>query len=363
MTTLITGGTGFLGRHLIDQLIKNGQKDLRIFGRTPEPELMELGVEFVPGSLLNPGDVARALDGVTAIYHLAGRVERDRKRAHLMYALHVDGTRNLLDQTRKHAPKVKKIIVASTSGTVGVGTTKDFIADDNSPFAENIVKGWPYYLSKIYAERLCQEYVERYQMPIVLMRPTLLLGPGDRRESSTGDVVLFLKKKVPGVIEGGLSFVDVRDVAKTFIAAMDRGEPGETFLLGAANLTLQDFFQRLADITGLPAPKLPIPDGLVRLGSRFLSRINDLSGKSGELDPVSLEMARHYWYIDSTHAKNRLGFAPRDPNTTLRDTVNWIKEHHPEFQEGPGPRQDPPPEFVPPETVEFARKLREQARQ
>lgn len=360
MTILITGGTGFLGRHIIDRLIADGETNLRVLSRSADAELEELGVEFVEGSLLSAEDLGRAVQGVDRVFHLAGRVERDRSKSHLMYSLHVDGTRMLLDALRDSNTEVKKIVVASTSGTVGVGESSDFMADDDSPHAESIVRNWPYYLSKIYAERLCFDYVARFEMPIVQMRPTLLLGPGDFRESSTGDVVLFLNKKVPGVIEGGMSFVDVRDTATAFVKAMEVAEGGETYLLGAENLKVRDFFERLSSITGLPAPKMAIPDTFVRLGSKLLSALSGVTGTVGDVDPVSLEMARHYWYIDSSRAHDRLDWTPRDPNTTLRDTVSWLYENHPDFQSEKKERPDPPPEYVSAETVEFARTLRQQ---
>src|SRR5690606_18805786 len=131
------------------------------------------------------------------VYHLAGKVERDPRQAHRMYALHVDGTRLLLEALRANTDKLEKIVVASTSGTVGVSKTADTVAHDDAPFVEHLVGQWPYYLSKIYAERVCQDAIKDHNMPIVLMRPTLLLGPGDHRQSSTGDVVLFLQKKIP----------------------------------------------------------------------------------------------------------------------------------------------------------------------
>lgn len=359
MTTLITGGTGFLGRHLIDQLIASKDTDLRVLSRNPQPDLEQLGVDVVEGSLLSRSDLEDAADGVDRVYHLAGRVERDRKKAHLMYELHVDGTRLLLEVLREKGD-IEKVVVASTSGTVGVSTAPDFMADDDSPHAEAIVKNWPYYLSKIYAERVCFEYVEDYDLPVVLMRPTLLLGPGDERESSTGDVVMFLKQKIPGIVDGGVSFVDVRDTAEAFIEAMERAEPGETFLLGASNLTMREFFTRLESLSGVPAPTVRIPDTITRLGSRLLGTVTDVAGDIGELDPVSLEMARHFWYIDSSNAERKLDWNPRDPDETLRDTINWIRQNHPDFQDERGPRPDPPPDLVPPETVEYARELREE---
>lgn len=358
MTTLITGGTGFLGRHLIDRLIADGATDLRVLSRSDQPELSELGIDVVCASLDDDKALADAVKDVDRVYHLAGRVERDRSKAHLMYALHVDGTTALLDALRHSDTAIKKIVVASTSGTVGVGKTADFMATDNSPHAEPIVRDWPYYLSKIYAERICFDYVERYELPIVLMRPTLLLGPGDRRESSTGDVVLFMKQKMPGIIDGGLSFVDVRDTAAAFVKAMERGQAGDTYLLGAANMTLAQFFKRLEAISGIAAPTVKIPTTLAKLGGRFLNAATSLGANLGDIDPVSLEMARHYWYIDSTKARTELDWTPRAPDQTLRDTLNWIEANHPDFSAPAGRRRTPPPELVPPETVEYAKELR-----
>ena len=356
MTTLVTGGTGFLGRHLVSQLIAQGRGPVRVLTRRFDLELADLGVELIEGTLSEAADVRRAVEGVTHVYHLAGRVERDPSRAHLMYELHVEGTRRLLDALRDQP--VEKIVVASTSGTVGVGTTPDFMGREGSPTTERIVKDWPYYLSKIYAERVCERFITHHKLPIVLMRPTLLLGPGDHNQSSTGDVLLFMRRKVPAALSGGLSFVDVRDTADAFIRAMDRAPAGSTYLLGATNLTLSDFFHRLADITGIPGPRLPLPDSSIALGARLLKRAMNAIGREADLDPVSVEMARHFWYIDASLARQELDWSPRSPDATLRDTVRWIEQHHPEFAPASLPHRTPPPEFVPLETIEFARKLR-----
>lgn len=353
MTTLVTGGTGFLGRHLVQKLIDRGE-DVRVFTRSFDLELADLGAEIVEGSLANAEDVRRAVDGVERVYHLAGKVERDRSRAHLMYDIHVEGTRRLLGALVDK--DVEKIVYASTSGTVGVSDDPDFLASDDSPTVEHIVKDWPYYLSKIYAERVCQKFIEKHDMPIVMMRPTLLLGPGDRTQSSTGDVVMYLKKKVPAPMPGGMSFVDVRDAADAFIAAMDRASGGQTYLLGATNLSIVEFLERLEEITGIPRPKLPIPGKAAVMGAHLLDRAMKAFGKKAEVDPVSVEMAQYYWYIDSARARDELDWRPRSPNDTLRDTVRWIQKNHPEFAPKAG-RRTPPKEFVPEETVAFAEKM------
>ena len=349
MTTLVTGGTGFLGRHLVGKLLDRGD-DVRVLTRSFDGDLADRGVDIVEGSLTEPEDVDRAVEGVDRVYHLAGKVERRKDKAHLMYELHVDATRLLLDALKDR--EIEKIVVASTSGTVGVSEDPEVVATEDSPIREDLVKDWPYYLSKIYAERLCHEFVEDHDMPIVLMRPTLLLGPGDWRQSSTNDIVLFLKGKVPAAMSGGISFVDVRDTADAFVRAMERAEPGESYLLGQLNLTLADFFDRLEEITGITAPNLPIPDSLMVSGAKLLDSAAKAFGKESEIDPVSVEMAQYYWYIDSSKARRELDWEPRDPDVTLRDTVRWIQRNHPDF--GPaGNRKSPPEEYVPAETVEF----------
>lgn len=366
MTTLVTGGTGFLGRHIVDKLIERGE-DVRVLTRSFNPELAEMGVEVIEGSLANLDDIARAIDGVTQVYHLAGKVERDRTRAHEMYDIHVEGTRRLFralsDQLKAGGPALEKIVYASSSGTVGVGKTADFMATDDSPMAERLVGDWPYYLSKIYAERVCAHFIKHHDLPIVLMRPTLLLGPGDHTQSSTGDVVQFLQKKIPATMPGGISFVDVRDTADAFISAMERGTPGQTYLLGAANLSLGDFFKRLEDISGVSAPKIPLPGKAATMGARFFDQALRAIGKTPEVDPASVEMAQYFWYIDSSRAKDELGFKPRPGNETLRDTVRWIRANGVDKDtsaQKSAKRPAPPAEFVPRETVEFARKLAEQ---
>lgn len=353
MTTLVTGGTGFLGRHLVQKLINRGE-DVRVLTRSFDLELADMGAEIFEGSLSEAEDVRRVVEGVDRVYHLAGKVERDRSRAHLMYDIHVEGTRRLLGALVDR--DIEKIVYASTSGTVGVSDSSDFLATEDSPTVEQIVKDWPYYLSKIYAERVCDKFIAKHDMPIVTMRPTLLLGPGDRKQSSTGDVVLFLKKKIPAQMRGGISFVDVRDAADAFIAAMDQAPAGETYLLGASNLPLVDFLKRLEEITGIPRPKLPVPGKAAVVGARLLDRTMRALGKKAEVDPVSVEMAQYYWYIDSSKARDELDWQPRSPNETLRDTVRWIQKNHPEFANR-SRRRKPPEEFVPRETVEFAEKM------
>jgi dihydroflavonol-4-reductase len=319
---LVTGATGFLGEHLCRVLVERDHP-VRGLARTHSAILADLGVELVRGDVLSGPELDRALDGVSAVFHLAGAVSRDPDDAQRMMRLHVDGTRRVLD--RMAVAGVKRMVLASTSGTIGV-SKDEAILDETAPYAEQIVAGWPYYASKIYQERLAFEHGQRLGIEVVAVNPSLLLGPGDRRLSSTGDVRKFLRRQVPMVPDGGISFVDARDAAEATASALDRGRTGERYLLGGPNWTMKEFFARLGRIAHVSPPRLKLPASWARWGSGFVEEMYRWRGKAPPVERISVEMAEHYWWIDSSKAERELGFAARDPQLTLVDTVAYLRQ-------------------------------------
>ena len=323
--TLVTGGTGFLGAHLVRLLVEEGAGGLRVLTTSAPAWLEELGVETFVGSVTSPEDVRRAVEGVAEVYHLAGRVSREPEDAHLMYKLHVDGTRVLCEAAAEAG--VKSLVLASTSGTVAVTDAGDVLPDEEWPTPLDIVSRWPYYASKVYQERVALENFSGKGRRLVIMNPSLLLGPGDERLSSTKVVLDFLARKIPTVPKGGLSFVDARDAAAAFRAAMERGAHGERYLLGAANWTFDKFFGRLERITKVPAPFLSLPSRLTLAGARGISSLYKHWKLAPPVEPNEIEMAGYFWYLDATKAQTELGFNPRDPQETLLDTVTYVREN------------------------------------
>ncbi|OIP29275.1 MAG: hypothetical protein AUK47_27730 [Deltaproteobacteria bacterium CG2_30_63_29] len=324
MKVCVTGASGFLGRHLVRQLIEEDGYEVRALCRYPDDELREMGAELVPGSVLEPNELEYAFEGCEAVFHAAGRVERLPERSHLLYDLHVRGTLAVIDACKKTG--VRRLLYASSSGTVGVSEEPRLI-DDRAPYAENLCGRWPYYLSKIYAEKAVRKAVEKDELDAVILRPTLLLGPGDVKGSSTGDVVRFMQKGLPVVPSGGMSFVDVRDVAAAFRSALHKGKKGESYLLGSINLNLNDFYHRLARLCDKAPPSFVAPDAASSAGVRLLWALGERLQERVDLDPVTLSMARHFWFIDWTKAMSELGFDPRDPGETLYDTVDWLRHN------------------------------------
>ena len=318
---LVTGATGFLGEHLCRVLVEQGH-EVRGLARSRSGVLAELGVEHVRGDVLEGPELDRALEGVAGVFHLAGAVSRDPDDAQRMMRLHVDGTRRVLE--RMAAAKVPRMVLASTSGTIGVSKDEE-ILDEQAPYAEQIVAGWPYYASKIYQERLAFQHGERLGIDIVAVNPSLLLGPGDRRLSSTGDVRKFIRREVPVMPEGGINFVDARDAAMATAAAMEHGRAGERYLLGGPNWTMKEFFGRLGRVANVAPPRLKLPAKLNRWGARLVEELYRHRGKEPPVDRISVEMSEHFWWIDSSKAERELGFAPRDPQLTLVDTVAYLR--------------------------------------
>src|SRR6266436_3411619 len=278
--------------------------------------------ETVKGDVRDPDSVARALAGVEGVYHLAGLVSRDPADARKMYELHVDGTRNLLTCAARAG--LKRIVLASSSGTIGVSRVRR-VATEEDDYPIETVGRWPYYLSKIYEEKIAIEFARR-GLPIVILNPSLLLGPGDARMSSTQDVFRFLMGRIPVMPRGGISFVDVRDAARAFVAALTRGNVGERHLIGAANWEFTEFFGRLSRLARTPPPPLRLPSPVKVAAAHLLEKWAHRRGREPDLPAADVEMGEHWFFIDSSKAERLLGFSPRDPMETLAETISYVRD-------------------------------------
>lgn len=314
---LVTGATGFLGRHLLDVLLAGGH-DVVALCRKPTADLPR-GVSVEMGDVLSADAMRKAAIGCEGVFHCAGKVSRRPEDADALFRVHVDGTKIALDAAR-HAG-VKRFVLASTSGTIAVSTEPKEI-DETALAPQGLIARWPYYRSKLYAERAALEQNGK-DIEVVSVNPTLLLGPGDVLGSSTGDVVNFLEERVPMIPAGGLSFVDVRDVAVATAAAMMKGRAGEKYLLGAKNLTFDVFFGMLERVSGISGPSLKAPKGLLlaQAGADIMDRLSKRMKTETPLDRVSAEMAQHFWYLNASKAMREIDFSPRDALETLGDTV------------------------------------------
>jgi len=321
---LITGGTGFLGTHIVRQFLDAGEKNLKVMASHVPGWMKDAGVKAVEGSVADRHDVAKACKNVSAIFHLAGKVSRDNSDAAAMNKIHLEGTRLLCEAATEAGAST--MLVASSSGTIAVSEDEQMF-DETYPQPVDIISRWAYYASKYYQERAAIENFDGDGRRLVILNPSLLLGPDDERLSSTKPVLDFLARKIPYSQSGGMSFFDARDVAAAFIAALEKGKHQEKYLLGAANMTFEQFFGRLERLSGVTAPKLRVPKQLAVAGSGVISSLYKNWGKRSPVAPNEVEQAEHFWYFDSTKAEQELGFAPRDPQETLQDTIGYLRKN------------------------------------
>jgi len=313
----VGGATGFLGAHLSSLLRARGHTLVAVSKSGGD------GVQAL--DVLDAAAVADSARGCDGAFLCTGKVSRDPADAEELHRQNVVGTRAALAGLAKAG--VPRVVYASTSGTVAVGEDAERIADEDAAAPMELVARWPYYRSKIYAEREALE-ANAAGFEVVVVNPSLLLGPGDLRESSTVDVRRFLERAIPAIPSGGMAFVDARDAALGMLLAFERGRAGERYLLNAQNLTLAAFFQRLSRLTGVPAPRLGLPASRpVALGlSALFARAVRAVGGEPPVDETSVEMAQYYWYCSSEKAERELGWVARDPGETLRDTVDDLVE-------------------------------------
>ena len=312
----VAGATGFLGSHLVRVLSAQGHEVVAT--SLAGGQLGDVTVSAV--DVLDQAAVEASASGTDGAFLATGFVSHDRGAADKLHRLHVMGTRSALLGLR--AAGVRRTVVASTSGTIAVGTDPKRIFDERDDAPLEIIASWPYYRSKLYGEHEALE-ANSEGFEVIIVNPSLLLGPGDLRESSTGHVRRFLERSIPVVPPGGYAFVDVRDAAGGMWLAFERGQPGERYLLNAKNLTIAAFLQRLSRLTGVKVPLLRMPkhrELALQLNQVFNKAVRAIGGEPS-IDEVTVEMSQYYWYCDSAKAQEELGWVPRDPGETLRDTV------------------------------------------
>lgn len=322
---VLTGATGFLGGAVLNALEARGELAGTVaLTRRPAPELGARGVEVREGSLFDAGWVAEQLDPGCRIIHIAGRIDFEAGDAKVMHDLHVEATRALAAAALRIG--CARFVLLSSSGTTAVSQTER-MHDETAAYPVEIIERWPYYLSKMLQERLVLDLHHRAGLPAVVLNPSLILGPGEGEARPVGVVDDFLARRIPVVPPGGISMVDVRDAAAAVISALERGRVGERYFLTALNCRFRAFFQLLEACSGVPAPRLPLPRRAGLLGTRLIHRFGRAwrPELAAAISPARMDMASHFWYASSRKATRELGFAPRTPERTLRDTLAFIR--------------------------------------
>lgn len=320
MRAFVTGGTGFIGSHVVRLLIQKGF-EVRVLVRPDSPldNLNGLAVERVNGSLLD-GNLARLIQGCQFVFHIAARYSLWQSERYALYWDNVLGTRNVLAAARQVS--VERVVYTSSVAAIGVKPRGE-IADETyqSPVADLV--GY-YKQSKYWAEQEALQAVADGQ-DVVIVNPASPIGAGDIKPTPTGDIILrFLRGKMPAYVNTGLNFVDVRDVAMGHLLALEKGNVGDRYILGHENLTLKTLLDKLCCITGQRAPQLTLPIWLPLSAACLDECVLARLGKLPSIPLDGVRMAAQPMYYSAEKAVRELGFPQTSVDNALQEAVDWF---------------------------------------
>jgi dihydroflavonol-4-reductase len=323
MKALVTGGTGFVGSHVVRALLDDGVS-VRALVRpgSDRRALAGLPVEIVTGDLTEPDSLRAALAGVEVLYHVAADYRLWAPDPSVLYRVNVEGTRALLQAAE--AAGVSRVVYTSSVGALGLPPDGRPGTEETPVRLEDMVGD--YKRSKFLGEREAEAAAAR-GLPVVIVNPSAPVGPWDWKPTPTGRMLVdYLKGRMLAYLETGLNVVHVTDVARGHLLAAARGRPGERYILGHAegNLALRAIFERLAPYTGVPAPRVRLPHRAamaLAAGAELVSRV---TGREPLVARTAVRMAAKRMYFDPARAVRELGLPQTPVDRALRDAVDWF---------------------------------------
>ncbi|HEY3494309.1 MAG TPA: NAD-dependent epimerase/dehydratase family protein [Polyangiaceae bacterium] len=333
---LVTGATGFIGSALVRRLVAKGEQ-VKAFVRAgsnlkPLEGLPEDRFQLAYGDVTVEHTVFRALAGCSQIFHVASSFQYSSRRPQTILDAAKLGTESVLGAVRRRG--IENIVVTSSAAVLGTSSTPEPM-DETHPF--NLTDPETYVTAKLEADKIVERFVAD-GLPVVSVLPTAVFGPGDWKPTPNGQSLIEYLKVPPSftvpVSEGGISVVDVEDVVDGHIRAMEVGDVGERYLLGGENVTFTQFFQMLADITGLAEPSDPKSAGFIQLFARFVELKARLTGKAPVLTArLARDYSHAYVWVTSEKAERDLGYQHRPAREALARSVRWLLEN--EYVPGP----------------------------
>ncbi|BDG04448.1 NAD-dependent epimerase/dehydratase family protein [Anaeromyxobacter oryzae] len=321
MRVLVTGGTGLVGGAVVRELLSRGHA-VRLYARATSDtaSLEAAGAEVARGELDDPAAIGAALRGCEGVVHTAGVVGFAPGMEDVLEAVNVRAVETVLGAALDAG--VSRAVLTSSTSVLG-GTRAPKVADEATPGNAEAL-GLPYFVSKLRGERTALALAAR-GLPVVVVRPSYVLGPGDVHSSSASILVALARRRIPAYVEGGVSFCDVRDVAAGHVAALERGRAGEIYILGGHNLTMTEMMRRACAVAGVPPPRrVPVP---VALGFAWLQETaarvyRRRTGMTRDL----VRASALYTFVSSARAERELGYRIRPFEDMVTDTLRWAVE-------------------------------------
>jgi dihydroflavonol-4-reductase len=319
--TIVTGGAGFIGSHLVRHLVDSGHQVKVIERPGADVDHLPRGVIVEFADIRDRRTVARALRGGRWVYHLAANPNlwvRDRRE---FEAVNHVGTVHVLEEAIEAG--ARRVLHTSTESILTRSGATGAI-DEQVQVSESDAVG-PYCLSKLRAEEAAMAMARR-GLPVVVANPTMPVGPGDRGLSPPTRLIRdFCAGRLPAIMDCTLNLIDVRDAALGLVRVMERAQPGQRYLLGGENLTLARLVAMLSGLTGVPVPRWKVPYALglaVAHAGEFWA--DQVTGHPPRATVTGVRLARRLMHFDPSRSLAELGLSPRPVLASLTEAVAWL---------------------------------------
>lgn len=322
---VVTGGAGFIGSHLVRRLLHAGES-VRILEHplAPLDHLPDGRLEVVRCDIRDRDAVARGLRGCREVYHLAANPQLWTQRRGLFRQVNYLGAINVIEGGLEAG--ARRILHTSTESILTRTRQTSPIAEDQHVTIRDVIG--PYCRSKFLAEQQALR-LARDGAPIVIVNPTLPIGPGDYRRSPPTQLILdFCRGKRREYVDAELNMIDVRDVADGMVRAMERGRCGRRYLLGHENLSIIDLFLLLARLTGLPKPRWRVPYPLALAAAYVSEWLADVvTHRTPAATVTGVKLTHRRMHFDPRRSLAELGLQPRPIEESLVETIAWFRQH------------------------------------
>lgn len=321
---LVTGGAGFIGSHLVQLLVEQG-RPVRVLDR-PGASVAHLPldrIEMVYGDIRDRDRVRDAVAGCAEVYHLAANPNLWAKPRTLFRQVNYLGAVNVLEEALEAG--ARRVLHTSTESILTRARQDQPIREDQIVPPDDVIG--PYCRSKYLAERAAFA-LARKGAPVVIVNPTLPVGPGDRGCSPPTRMMLdFCQGKRREYLDAELNLIDVRDVARGMVLALEKGQPGRRYLLGNENLSIRQVFGLLAGLTGLPEPRWQVPFGVALVAAYVSEFVADTwTHRAPAATLTGVLLTRRRMHFDASASLAELGLHPRPVKESLTEAVNWFGE-------------------------------------
>jgi dihydroflavonol-4-reductase len=322
---LVTGANGFLGSAVVRALLADGSA-VRALVRvgSDRRNLEGLSIEIATGDLVDRDSVRAAVAGCSAVFHVAADYRLWVVDPKPMYRANVDGSLNVLEEAV--AAGVPRMVYTSSVAVLGINRDRT-PADETTPVGLSDMVGH-YKRSKYLAEQAVRARAAELKYPLVTVNPSTPIGPRDIRPTPTGRILLDAAAgRMPAFVDTGLNLVHVDDVAHGHLLALERGTPGERYVLGGEDFTLQRILTLVAEHVGRRASTIRLPHWFVYPIAIAAEGIAKVTRKEPRVTLDGVRMSTKHMYFSSRKAERELGYRWRDPRLAIAAAVEWFKQN------------------------------------